>query len=109
MKIDRELLKGTAATLVLAVLADGPAHGYALAQRIRGRTGGLWSLGEGTLYPLLYNLEDRGWIRGVWETGVGKRRRRVYSVTPKGHQQLADRKAQWQTLVTGMTLALGGA
>ena len=109
MKIDRELLKGTAATLVLALLADAPTHGYELVRRIRRRTDGICALGEGTLYPLLYNLEDKGWIRGDWEAGVGKRRRRVYRLTPAGRTQLVRRTEQWRALVAGMDLALGGA
>ena len=109
MKFDRELLKGTAATLVLALLSDAPAHGYELARRIKRRTDGICALGEGTLYPLLYNLEGRGWIKGKWEVGPGRRRRRVYRLTAAGRRQCAQRTEQWRALVTGMTLALGGA
>ena len=107
MKIDRELLKGTSATLVLALLAESPAHGYELAQRIKTRTEGILTLGEGTLYPLLYNLEEKGWIGSTWRSGTGQRRRRVYSVTSTGRKQLAKRTAQWRSLVTCMDLALG--
>lgn len=108
MKIDRELLKGAAATLVLTLLDQSPAHGYELAQRIRSRTEGLCTLGEGTLYPLLYSLANKGWIKGTWQTAPSGRRRRVYTVTQRGRKQLALRKEQWNTLVTGMALAMGG-
>ena len=107
MQMDRELLKGTSATLVLALLAEAPAHGYELAGRIKTRTEGILTLGEGTLYPLLYNLEGKGWISSAWQSGTGQRRRRVYSVTTAGRKQLAERTAQWQALVTSMNLALG--
>ncbi len=108
MRFDRELLKGTAGTMVLALLSDAPGYGYELAQRIKRRTKGICALGEGTLYPLLYNLEGKGWIKGKWERGAGKRRRRVYRLTPTGRRQLVRRSEQWRALVAGMTLALRG-
>ncbi len=67
MRFQRELLKGTTETLVLAVLRNAPAHGYELVGRLRQRSEGIFELGEGTLYPLLYKLEDTGLISGKWE------------------------------------------
>ena len=108
MKLDRELLKGATATIVLSMLSECPAHGYELARRVRSRSDGLLALGEGTLYPLLYSLEDKGWVEGRWERGRGKRRRRVYRITPSGRGQLADRADQWYALAGVMELVLGG-
>ncbi len=107
MAFDRELLKGATETLVLATLDRHPCHGYELIERLRRRSEGIFQFGEGTLYPLLYKLEARGWIEGKWETGTGKRRRRVYRVTPRGRRQLVQRTEQWQDLVRGMALVLG--
>ena len=82
MRFQRELLKGTTETLILAVLRDAPSHGYKLVERLRQRSEGIFELGEGTLYPLLYKLEDKGLISGKWEAGSGERRKRVYHITP---------------------------
>ena len=76
MRFDRELLKGTTETLLLAVLAAQPCHGYQLVERLKRRSEGIFELGEGTLYPLLYKLEAKRWIEGKWEAGSGQRRRR---------------------------------
>lgn len=105
--IDKELLKGATETLVLSVLSAQPSHGYELVQRLKQRSAGIFQFGEGTLYPLLYKLEDKGLIRGEWQESTGQRRRRVYRVTPKGKRQLNQRTAQWSRLVEGMTLILG--
>ena len=106
MRFDKELLKGTTETLLLAILAEMPCHGYQLVERLRRRSEGTFELGEGTLYPLLYKLEAKGWIAGKWEASRGRRRRRVYRLTPRGRKQLAHRTWQWQELVRGMTLIL---
>lgn len=107
MRFQRELLKGTTETLVLAVLRDAPSHGYELAQRLRQRSEGVFELGEGTLYPLLYKLEDKGLISGNWEAGSGERRKRVYRITPRGRKQLGQLSEEWESLVRGMSLILG--
>ena len=108
MRFNRELLKGTTETLVLMILAQTPCHGYQLVTRLRRRSEGIFELGEGTLYPLLYKLEAKGLIEGTWEAGNGGRRRRVYRITSSGKRQLADRTEQWEELVRGMALVLGG-
>ena len=108
MRFDKELLKGTTETLVLTILAEAPSHGYELLERLRRRSEGVFELGEGTLYPLLYKLEAKGWVAGRWETSSGQRRRRVYRITPRGKRQLAQRTEQWQALAHGMALVLGG-
>ena len=107
MKFDKELLKGATETLVLAALAEKPSHGYQLVERLRQQSEGIFELGEGTLYPLLYKLEARGLIQGDWEPGSGQRKKRVYRLTPRGKKQLAGRSEQWQALVRGMTLIVG--
>jgi PadR family transcriptional regulator PadR len=107
MRFQRELLKGTTETLILAILRDAPSHGYELVERLRHRSEGIFELGEGTLYPLLYKLEDKGLISGKWESGTGERRKRVYRVTPLGRKELTRRGDEWKSLVHGMNLVLG--
>ena len=107
MKFQRELLKGATETLILAVLRDAPSHGYELVERLRQCSEGIFELGEGTLYPLLYKLEDKGLISGKWEEGSGERRKRVYRITPHGKKQLTQRSEEWNSLVHGMSLILG--
>ncbi len=109
MRFDRELLKGTTETFLLAALAGMPCHGYQLVEQLKRRSDGIFELGEGTIYPLLYKLEARGWIKGQWDADTGRRRRRVYRITPRGRRQLAQRARQWEELVRGMTLILKGA
>lgn len=108
MRFDRELLKGTTETFLLGILAQTPCHGYQIIERLKHRSEGIFELGEGTLYPLLYKLEAKGWIEGKWEAGSGQRRRRVYRITLRGRRQLAQRTEQWRELVRGMALVLGG-
>ncbi len=107
MRFDRELLKGTTETFILAVVAETPCHGYQLVQQLHRRSEGILHLGEGTLYPRLYKLEAKGWIAGTWDIGSTGRRRRVYRITPRGRRQLAQRAKQWADLSRGMALVLG--
>ena len=90
-----EALKGHLDLLLLAVLAKGPAHGYALIESLRTRSGGTFDLPEGTVYPALHRLEKDGLLRSHWSEDSG-RRRRVYQLTPKGEEALVRRLAEWQ-------------
>ena len=91
----REALKGHLDLLLLAVLEKGPAHGYALIESLRGRSGGTFNLPEGTVYPALHRLEKDGLLSSHWSEESG-RRRRVYQLTPKGVESLARRQAEWR-------------
>ena len=91
----REALKGHLDLLLLAVLEKGPAHGYALIESLRARSGGTFDLPEGTVYPALHRLEKDGLISSTWSEESG-RRRRVYQLTPKGVETLARRQAEWR-------------
>jgi DNA-binding PadR family transcriptional regulator len=84
-------------------------YGYELSQTIEQRSDDVLTLGKGTLYPLLYNLEAKKLIKGKWETGPSGRNRRYYSITSKGETELAERKAQLAELTKGLDLILGGA
>src|SRR5215470_11166232 len=85
---ERELLKGNTPALVLAVLKDGPRHGYAIAREIERRSGNALKFKEGTLYPALHALEREGAITGQWEKVTGGRERKVYTITPAGLAEL---------------------
>ena len=107
MKFERELLKGIAPVVVLETLSRGSMYGYELTGAVTQRSGDVLSLGHGTLYPLLYNLEAKGLVAGAWQDTAGQRRRRYYQITGKGREYLSRQKQQWQQLRRGVDLALG--
>jgi PadR family transcriptional regulator, regulatory protein PadR len=89
-----EVLKGHVDLLLLAVLADQPAHGYRIVELVRERSDGVLDLAEGTVYPALYRLERQGVVTSSWST-VDGRRRRVYRLTRRGVKELAERRRAW--------------
>ena len=101
-----ELLKGHLDALLLAVLEDGPQHGYAVIEALRGGSGGALDLPTGTVYPALHRLERAGLIASDWET-VGGRRRRAYRLTASGKAALGEQRAVWQQFSTAVTAILG--
>ena len=109
MKFESQLLKGIAPVVVLEILSRGQMYGYELSQAIEQRSGDILTLGKGTLYPLLYNLEAKKLIRGKWQQTNSSRKRRYYSITSKGKSQLAKQKAQLKELTAGLNLVFGGA
>jgi PadR family transcriptional regulator PadR len=109
MKFETQLLKGIAPAVVLEILSRGQMYGYELSRAIEQRSGDILTLGKGTLYPLLYNLEAKRLIRGRWETADSGRKRRYYSITSKGKTQLAKQKEQLKELQAGLNLVFGGA
>ena len=109
MKFESQLLKGIAPVVVLEILSRGPMYGYELSQAIEQRSAEILTLGKGTLYPLLYNLEAKKLIKGKWETSDSGRKRRYYSITSKGQAELAKQKAQLVELTKGLDLVFGGA
>jgi len=109
MRFESQLLKGVAPVAVLQILSRAPMYGYELSQAVEQRSGDILTLGKGTLYPLLYNLEAKKLVRGKWETTESGRKRRYYSITGKGEEDLARQKAQLQELTKGLDIILGGA
>ena len=91
-----EELKGHLDSLILAVLAAEPAHGYAIMQELKARSDGAFDLPEGTIYPALHRLEEAGLLSSRWVTAESGRRRRVYALTRQGTRALAERKAIWE-------------
>ena len=90
--------RGTAELAILSVLEAGSLHGYEIARRIDRHTRGELCFTLASLYPLLYRMEQRGWIRGVWETSPSGRRRRAYRLTPSGKKKLAPLRQEWSEL-----------
>ena len=107
MKFERELLKGVAPVVVLEILSRGRMYGYELSEAIEQRSGDILTLGRGTLYPLLYNLEAKGLVAAEWQQSDNGRKRRYYSITGKGKEQLARQKEQWLQLQQGVRLVFG--
>lgn len=98
-----ELLQGTLDTLVLKTLASmGPLHGYGLARRIEQVSGNTLVLNQGTIYPALLRLEQRGWIRSDWGKSENNRRARFYAITRQGHRQLVRATEGWQRIAAIM-------
>ena len=109
MKFESQLLKGVAPAVVLEILSRGKMYGYELSQAIENRSGQILTLGKGTLYPLLYNLEAKKLVKGKWEQTDSSRKRRYYSITSRGKSQLAKQKQQLKQLHAGLNLVFGGA
>ena len=91
-----ELLQGTLDMLILQTLAPAPLHGWAISKRIRERSRDVLQVNQGSLYPALYRLDDRGLVRSAWGVSPEGRRARFYSLTPAGRRQLAAAWEQWQ-------------
>lgn len=107
--MERELLKGNTPTLVLAVLEDGPLHGYAIAREIERRSDNALKFKEGTLYPALHALEEQGLVTAEWQRAAGERERKVYTLTPEGHAALAERTRTWLRFTSAVNQVLSPA
>jgi transcriptional regulator len=94
--VSKELKKGSADLLILALIEDRPRHGYEIGRLIGERSQGALSYHVASLYPTLYRLEDRGLIEGRWVEKVGQRKRRYYKLTPLGRRRLAKERTTWQ-------------
>jgi transcriptional regulator len=106
--MEGEMLKGHLDLIVLAALSAGPAHGYAVIEAIRRRSGYAFDLPEGTIYPALHRLEQTGLLVSRWVTAESGRRRRVYALTRRGERALAERRAVWQQFCAAIGGLLAG-
>src|SRR5215211_2678681 len=97
--LDRELKKGSAELLILSLVEARPRHGYEISKLIEERSGGRVKFKVASLYPLLYRLEERGWIAGKWIEKAGERRRRFYRLTADGRKVLAAQRDNWREFV----------
>ena len=101
-----DLLQGTLDLLILKTLSWGPAHGYAVARWIEQLTGNALQIGEGSLYPSLHRLEERGWVNSDWQLSENNRRAKVYTLTAVGRQQLRAEQKAWGNFVTAVSKVL---
>ena len=99
VRLDRELKKGSAELLILSLLEARQRHGYEINKLIEARSGGVLRFKVASLYPLLYRLERRGWIKGRWVEKPGQRRRRYYKLSPEGRMVLAAQRNNWRAFV----------
>lgn len=104
-----ELLQGTLDRLILKMLTAGPLHGYAIAQRIQQRSDDVLVVEEGSLYPALYRMEEKGWIAAAWGKSENNRRAKFYALTRAGRQQLEEERALWERICRAITLVLQAA
>jgi transcriptional regulator len=105
--LDRELKKGSAELIILSILEARARHGYELSKQIEARSGGTLKFHVASLYPLLYRLEERGWVKGQWIEKAGERRRRHYALTAEGRRVLSRQRDTWKAFVEAMRLITG--
>jgi transcriptional regulator len=103
----RELQKGSADLLILSLLEARPRHGYELSKLIETRSDGQLRLHAASLYPLLYRLEERGYVEGRWVEKPGERRRRYYRLTREGKKVLAAQRDVWRAFVAAVARVTG--
>ena len=102
------MVRGNLDLLLLAALQPRPAHGYAIIEELRERSGGELDFAEGTVYPALHRLEQSGLLEHEWSTASG-RRRRVYELTPRGQAALEEGREDYRRQVGAMKAVLGGS
>jgi len=105
--MEGEIFKGHLDMIVLAALAGGPAHGYAIIQEIHHSSLGTFDLPEGTIYPVLHRLERAGLLSSRWADSQTGRKRRVYTLTPRGRRAFADHRAVWRRFADAISGVLG--
>jgi PadR family transcriptional regulator PadR len=108
-KKEQELLLGTLDMLILQTLVMGPAHGHTIAHVIEHTSDEVLQIEQGSLYPALHRLEDRGWVSPYWGTSENNRKARFYSLTAAGRKQLALETNRWQAMVKAIGRVLGSA
>lgn len=101
-----ELLRGTLDMLVLKIVALGPSHGYAIAQRLQQISKDFFQVHQGSLYPALHRLEDRGWLQAEWKESETGRQAKFYSLTRKGRKQVHAEVVDWLRLCDAVGLIL---
>jgi len=106
--MEGEMLKGHLDMIVLAALAAGPAHGYAIIEHIKHKSGEAFDLPEGTVYTALHRLEQAGLLSSRWTTAPSGRRRRVYALTKRGERALTNQSEIWQRFVKAIGGLLAG-
>jgi PadR family transcriptional regulator, regulatory protein PadR len=106
---DEEMLKGTMDMMILRTLLHGDAHGHTIAKIIERSSEDVLQVEQGSLYPALYRLEDRGWLSSYWRTTENNRRAKFYRLTAAGRKQLQRETKRWQRMTRAIGLVMGNA
>lgn len=104
-----DLLQGTLDMLVLQVLTSGPMHGWGIAARIQLLSRDVLRVEEGSIYPALYRMEQKGWIRAEWGQSENNRRARFYDLTKEGRKQLAEETRDWGKICGAIAAVMEGS
>ena len=107
MKINKELLKGSTKMLILEMVKDENMYGYQMIKKLKEKSNNVFEFKEGTLYPILHSLEEKGLITSYWDE-TGSKKRKYYSITKKGKEQLKEKKEEWKIFSNGINQVLGG-
>jgi len=100
--LDKELKRGSTEMLIMALIEERARHGYEIAKMISERSDGVLQFHVTTLYPMLYRMEKRGWIKGQWVEKAGQRERRYYKLTAEGRKVLAAQRQTWQEFILAL-------
>jgi PadR family transcriptional regulator PadR len=106
-RVDSKIARGSSELAILALLAKGPLYGFEIARRIEEDTGGALRFNLASLYPMLYELEKRGWLKAHWEANRMGRDRRYYSLTATGRKKLAPLRREWRILFRALDRLAG--
>lgn len=107
MKFNKELVKGSTTMLVLELLKSDNMYGYQMIKKLKEKSQNVFELKEGTLYPILHSLEEKGYIISYWDESTMKKRK-YYAITEKGKKQLKEKKEEWKEFSNGINQVLGG-
>lgn len=102
MRIERELMRGAGPVAVLSLLSRKPMYGYELVEALAQQSDGVLAMGQSTLYPMLYNLQAKGFVKAAWQESDSGRKRKYYTLTGKGKKRLVRDTKQWNDLAGAM-------
>jgi len=109
VKFDKELIKGGTTMLILNLLSTGDMYGYQMVRELEKRSDNIFTLKEGTMYPILHSLESRGMVEAYWEDSDSGRKRKYYHITSKGKRLLNEKKKEWKIYSNTVNRVIGGA
>ena len=107
MKLNKELLKGSTNMLVLSLLEEKNMYGYEMIKELTIKSENIFEFKEGTLYPILHNLEEKNYITSYWDE-TGAKKRKYYTITKQGKKHLKEKKEEWKIFSGGINQVLGG-
>lgn len=107
MKISKELLKGSTKMLILEMVKDENMYGYQMIKKLKEKSNNVFEFKEGTLYPILHSLEEKGLISSYWDDTTGKKRK-YYAITTKGKKSLKEKNKEWKIFSESVNRVIGG-